>query len=51
MSLMLTFWFAPDESSFGKLTSGTPLSFAATRLRSFLPAYLCKCEENSDSIE
>lgn len=29
------------------LTSGTPLT--ATRLLSFRPEYLCKCEENSDS--
>ena len=33
------------------LTSGTPSSLAATKLLSFRPAYLRKCEENSDSID
>ena len=31
-------------------TSGMPLPLAAIRLRSFRPAYLCRCKENSDSI-
>jgi hypothetical protein len=30
-------------------TSGTLSSVAATRLLSLRPAYLCRCDENSDS--
>lgn len=32
-------------------TSGTEPSVVATRLGSLRPAYLCKCDENSDSID
>ena len=32
-------------------TSGTPSSLVATKLLSLRPAYLRRCEENSDSID